>query len=372
VQAVGDESRPRSRDPASDRGGPARPGQGDFAALLAELVDVRDLREEARRLGLSPKGYRVDKAPAKVLAQALADPADPEAFGEAMALFVDAVTAGGAEDDGADGPVGGEAGAQGDSVSDDGEDDPEAVRARLERQNASLLEQLESWRRDLDRKDEQIDKAQALLARARERGDRLDERVHQEVELGSRLRAEAEDLRRRLVRAERAAAADRDVTAAQRQIEELQREQQAILESEEGLRRLIAARNARVRELEATVAELEELVPKGRRRKAPPPPATEPARVRVPHLTQGFYRSLEGKERRSVERAIHAILLFCTEGPAYPGLEAKQLEGQNLWSFRAALKLRVYFRFRDDGDIEVLALGDREDQNTLLRRFKDR
>ena len=66
------------------------------------------------------------------------------------------------------------------------------------------------------------------------------------------------------------------------------------------------------------------------------------------------------------------MFLFCDEGPAYPGLEVKQIEGQDLWSLRASLKLRVYFRPRDDGDVEIIALADREDQKTALRRLKDR
>jgi hypothetical protein len=56
---------------------------------------------------------------------------------------------------------------------------------------------------------------------------------------------------------------------------------------------------------------------------------------------------------------MQAALLFCTEGPGYPGLEVKQLEGVDLWSLRA------------DGDVDFVALADREDQNTMLRRLKD-
>ena len=92
----------------------------------------------------------------------------------------------------------------------------------------------------------------------------------------------------------------------------------------------------------------------------------------MPHFTAAFYRSLEGKERRAIERAIQAVFLFCTEGPSYPGLEVKALEGHTLWSMRASLKLRVYFAMRSDGDIDVEALADREDQHTTLRRLKER
>ena len=121
-------------------------------------------------------------------------------------------------------------------------------------------------------------------------------------------------------------------------------------------------------------AELESLIPASRRRKKKPmlPELEADRRILVPHFLPSFYKSLEGKERRSVERAIQAILLFCTEGHAYPGLEVKQLGGQDTWSLRASLGLRVYFRPLTDGDIEVIELGDREDQNTTLRRLKDK
>ena len=92
----------------------------------------------------------------------------------------------------------------------------------------------------------------------------------------------------------------------------------------------------------------------------------------VAALLPSFYKSLVGKERKSVERAFQAILLFCTEGHAYPGLEVKQLGGQDTWSLRASLGLRVYFTQRPDGDIELLELADREDQHTTLRRLKER
>ena len=92
----------------------------------------------------------------------------------------------------------------------------------------------------------------------------------------------------------------------------------------------------------------------------------------MPYLQPSFYKSLDGKERRSVERAWQALLLFCTEGHGYPGLEVKPMGGQDTWSLRASLGLRVYFRPRPDGDIDVLELGDREDQNTTLRRLKDK
>jgi hypothetical protein len=39
---------------------------------------------------------------------------------------------------------------------------------------------------------------------------------------------------------------------------------------------------------------------------------------------------------------------------------------------RASLGLRVYFVRREDGDIDVVEIADREDQHTTLRRIKER
>ena len=157
-------------------------------------------------------------------------------------------------------------------------------------------------------------------------------------------------------------------------LHELETEREGFLAADHAMRLQLARDRSRTRELEDEVAELESLIPASRRRKKKPmlPEPELQRRVLVPHFLPSFYKSLEGKERRSVERAIHAMLLFCTEGHGYPGLEVKQLGGQDTWSLRASLGLRIYFRNMEDGDIEVIELGDREDQNTTLRRLKER
>ena len=139
---------------------------------------------------------------------------------------------------------------------------------------------------------------------------------------------------------------------------DLEQELEARVAADEALRRQLAVERTTVRALEDEVKELEALLPKGRRRKVTAPPPPEPARFRLPHFLPSFYKSLVGKERKSVERAVQAVLLFCTEGPAYPGLEVKKLGGQETWSLRASLGLRVYFENRDDGDVDVVRLAD--------------
>ena len=159
-----------------------------------------------------------------------------------------------------------------------------------------------------------------------------------------------------------------------KQLVDLQRDVAALSESEAGLRRLLALRDTRIRDLERQVEGLEALIPASRRRKQKPMdelPATE-RRFIVPWFQPGFYRSLEGKDRKAVERAFQAVFLFCTEGHGYPGLETKALGGTRLWSVRASLKLRVYLAMRDDGDVDVIALADREDQDTMIKRLASR
>ena len=118
--------------------------------------------------------------------------------------------------------------------------------------------------------------------------------------------------------------------------------------------------------------ELEELVPPGKRKKKRMPPPPPPERFAVPHFTPTFLKSLDGKDRRSIEQAYHAVFMFCTEGSRYPGLQVKSLEAIDLWSLRASRRLRVYFRRRVDGDVEILELLDREEQETMLRRYRER
>jgi hypothetical protein len=227
-------------------------------------------------------------------------------------------------------------------------------------------------------KDAELQRARDELARAREASSRADQRGVDGEQRAERAEAEVSRLRGELerLRRERGAGAGRDSgdRELQHRVHELEQDRDALLGTDEALRRQLAVNQSRLRELEAEVAELEALLPKGRRRKkAPEPPApAEQKRFRLPYFTASFYKSLVGKERKSVERALQAILLFCTEGHAYPGLEVKQLGGLDTWSLRASLGLRVYFTPRPDGDVEFVELADREEQHTTLRRLKER
>lgn len=216
----------------------------------------------------------------------------------------------------------------------------------------------------------ELEKAREFTARLRVREGELGRRLGLERENAARLRAEVGSARQKLELAPKPPARQEDQV---RRVRELEGEIGALNEAIEGLHRLQALRASRIRDLEEQVSELSTAGPKSPGREAPPAdPPERTRRLQMPHFRALYYKSLEGKDRRSAVRALQAILLFCTEGHGYPSLEVKQIEGQSLWSLRASRKLRVYFEMREDGDVDVLALVDREDQHTALRRLKDR
>ena len=322
----------------------AKDGELPLALLLELLAPVVELRRLAQKFGVTPKGgFRIDKAPAHVLAKLLAERRERAQLEELVALLLPPADA---------------------READDGAD-----VARL----GELQQLLQLREAEANRMRGELERARESTARARER----------ETALEQRLAASAEELRRAQRESERRAGAALPIEAPDARVDkqlrsrlhELESERDGLAAADEALRRQLASDRSRLRELEAEVQELEALVPRSRRRKKkplPPPPPDE-RRFLLPRFTPSFYKSLEGKERRSIERAVQAVLLFCTEGHSYPGLEVKQIGGQDTWSLRASLALRVYFRqLPGAGEIELLELGDREDQNTTLRRLKDR
>lgn len=328
-----------------------------LSLLLQYLVPVQSLRVVAQKLGLTPKGgFRIERAPAKVLAPLLAEQRDKQQLDDVLSLLVPK---------------------------------PEEPPSSEESESRALMDGLAEARALLDLRDAEVHRLRTELERAREGQVRARER---EVALDRQVAVASEQLvvaKRSAVEAQEDAmktaaepAVTRDDKTLQHRLHELEAEREGFLATDEALRRQLARDHSRTRELEDEVAELESLIPASRRRKKKPmlPEPEQERRFLVPHFLPSFYKSLESKERRSVERALQAVLLFCTEGHAYPGLEVKQIGGQDTWSMRASLGLRVYFRPRagtkldggSGGDIEVLELGNREDQNTTLRRLKEK
>ncbi len=313
-----------------------------LAMLLELAVAPSRLREAARDLGLSPKGgFRLDKAPAHVLAPLLAEQREAKALETVLRLLLPAVPLPVADDVAAATPEAG----------------PEAEPLLVLRES------------ELQRARDELERAREAANRGRERETDLARRLQQREQELALLRGE-----RSQSRSSAPAEPGRDQKDLLRRVHDLENEREGFHAADQALRRQLAHNQSRLRELEAEVQQLDALLPKGKRRRKPQPEPqpSDDRRFRVPRFTAAFYKSLEGKDRRAVERAVQAILLFCTEGHAYPGLEVKQLGGQDTWSLRASLGLRVYFRPLADGDIELLELGDREDQNTTLRRLKEK
>lgn len=315
----------------------AHHGRVSLSRLLAAVVPVARLRELAKSLGLTPKGgHRIDRAKGQVLAGLLADATRAKVLEAACGLLAEHL-------------------------------EPPAVEDQPRKATDGAA--LERKERELSAAREELHKAREITSRQRQRLEELDHVRQRGQEQMARLRGEVERLNRQLGGKQSTSAEVKDQAV---QIHELLRELDELTQVETDQRRLLAAQQARIRELEEQVAELLSLVPRGRRKKEPPPaPPPLPERFRRPYFTQSFYKSLENKDRRSVEAAYQAILLFCTEGPGYPGLQVKQLESP-IWSFRAALKLRVYFTNRPDGDVDILELADRQEQSTVLRRLREK
>ncbi len=308
--------------------------------LLTEFVPIDRLRARARERGLSPKGFRIDSAPARALAQAMLRDLQPELLAEAAGEIVTLLRA--RAEPAPHQPTPASPAPTPDALA---EIDAELEKARV-RLAATVAAQ---------------QKAEARVAE-------LESRLALQAQQMARLRGDLETAERR-GHAASLATPGRDVVRA---LHEAEAELEVLGRSESEYRLRLAEQHTAMHTQAQRIEELEAMLPKDRRKRkaAPPPPPPPPAeRFRVPNFTSEFYRSLEGRDRRSVEAAFDAVFRFATAGYGYPGLEVKQLEGVNLWSMRAGIKVRVYFRPRADG-FDILAVGDREDQDTLLRRLR--
>jgi len=323
-------------------------GQLPLSLLLEVTVPLERLRAVALEINVAPKGFRVEKAPASALAPALAECKEPKDLDRVVALLFEPRKEG----------IAHPAPATDEPKSSPAEPSEATQALRFQEQESKRLQG-------------ELDRSRATGQRAAERESSLRRTMELQAEELQQLRAEVARLRDRAPAVAPSASTDAERELVRR-AHDLELEIEARTVADDALRRQLAADRSRIRVLESEIEELEALLPKGRKRKAPPPEPEPDKRCYVPYFLPSFYKSLIGKERKSVERAVQAVFLFCTEGHAYPGLEVKQLGGQDTWSMRASLGLRVYFTKRADGDIEVSELADREDQHTTLRRLKER
>ncbi len=313
-----------------------------LALLLEVLAPVQELRRFAKEFGLTPKGgFRIDKAPAHVLAPMLAALKDAKQLETVMRVLVPAVPEVAPARRAASG-------------KDSQGPDPALVEvtARADKLAAELT------------------RAQAAMERQRNRESGLRQNIEQAEAEVARLRSQL--AKSRTDKPVQTKPAKDDLAA---RVRELEQDLEARDAADEALRKQMAADRRRLRELEIAKAELEELLPRGKRRSKPraePETPVPERRVRLPYFRPSFYKSLATMDQRAVAQAFEAVWTYCTHGPSYPALQVKPMGGQDTWSMRAALALRVYFVPRDDGDIDVVEVANREDQPTMLRRLKER
>jgi hypothetical protein len=323
-------------------------GKVSLSMLIESLIPVKNLRDLAREHGVSPKGgYRMERAPAKVLAPALCELFESEALQDVCELLADHMTSSLVKKKNAE-----------------AEADAEKSRAP-----AHLEPVLKLKEQELEQAKAEVEKAREVAQGLRDRVDESNRRVHQHDERLTLLVKEIEACREeieRLGNAQPVVARDQSIKILSLE-KELEEQNQIELQQ----RIKLAEQAAEIRERDERIAELEELVPSGRKRKKKKLPKP-PENFAIPHFTPAFLKSLIGKDRRAVEHAYRAVFLFCTEGSRHPGLQVKSLDPSSVWSLRASRKLRVYFRRQPDGDVEILELLDRQEQDTMLRRYREK
>lgn len=340
-------------------------GRVSLSTLLESLVPVAKLRDLAREHGLSPKGFRIERAPAPTLASMLVQQDTPEVLEAACKILAETFFEDGSEDRSEVSPGSESAGAE------DAEGEAPVPRPGEPAASPPDLRPLLSLRdQELREAREELAKSHEVNQGLRDRSDELSRQ--QQIDRGqqTRLNAELDSLRGQLddSRSE-TPTVPRDQTTRIQSLEKDIDEQNQI----EFQHRVKQAELAgTIRDLEERVEELEALVPKGRRRKRLAEAAPIAHRFTLPSFTSGFLKSMVGKDLRAVEAAYRSIFLYCTEGSMHPGLQVKALEATNLFSLRASLKHRVFFRPRTDGGIDILELLDRQEQETALRRHREK
>ncbi|MCB9880649.1 MAG: hypothetical protein H6832_13535 [Planctomycetes bacterium] len=325
-------------------------GRFTFARLLAALLHEAALRELARAHGVKPKGFRVEKANADQLAEAVAEEfARSEPLRTAVARELESTT----------------------TVSSPRTSGEELTKSRdeLVRQR----DEVESKRRA-----DEVRKLERSTSRAmRSRDDavrQLEEARRTILELEARIAAKERDLDR-LMASIASTNVGEDEHAAAAEMARVLELEKALAEAEatdHANRHRIAELMSRIRELESENRELEDFLPRGEReRRKQVRKSYEDALRRttlLPRFEAEFFRSVEAlqvAERRQVFTALARLILF---GSDYPSLQFKSLKGTGgISSIRASEGLRIYF-VRTEDTVLILDCGQREQQDGWLKR----
>jgi hypothetical protein len=173
-----------------------------------------------------------------------------------------------------------------------------------------------------------------------------------------RLARERDELRARLQ-----AGTPAEVARLSAALEEAERRERALEADLEEARASAAALEARLRALEQA----------GPARAAPAAeeaPREPGANWRVPIFSAEFYESIRRWDRRVLRNAFEKAYRLA-EDWRHPSLRAIPLEGlPNYYRIRVASDVRLIYRLREGGQIELLSLIDREDLQRYIRNVK--
>lgn len=323
-----------------------------FARILELAFDHGTLRELASKHGTKPKGFRIERATAAQLADAIAtDFVDKKALREEVALAL--------AQEGSS-PVRSKAESQASA-------DPKLrlELQRLELEAAKLREKSAKAEQSALRASTSRDDALAQRAEAERRALELELRCTELEEAIERLE------HRLLEESEGAGCADESSETGAR-VRFLEAEVAARDERDEKQRIRIAELTSQVRALESENAELLDFLPRGererRKQKLRSYTADRRSTVLVPSFDDEFFRNVEEFDATSKRKIYAAVAKLILHGPEYPGLQTKALKGMDgLSSIRAADDLRVYLR-REGESVRIEACGNREQQEAFLKK----
>ena len=318
---------------------------------LAYLLDRPDLEELVRRFSLKIKGFRVERAPHRILLASLA-----KAFlqrGEVRRAVLGRIWARPTPQEGPS-----------------PQEPSPAVESREEREEEGLEEEVRGLK--------------ALVEEARREQSALELQARELQGELRKAKAAEEDFRRRALDAE----ADKrrleeqvrklkDLAPEAKAARDLKRRILALEEENERLRASLASLTSERTSLEKEVESWKSRArgKKGARqvRKEPPPslPADDQDQWRIPVFEREFREALLAQPAQEAQKILRTVFFACQD-PSYPSLNLKKLEGKgDLWSVRVDPGLRLIF-LREGKIFRFVAFTDREDQDTELKSLRER
>ncbi len=320
-------------------------GKAPLETWLAFLVPRETLEEFTRRFSLKIKGFRVEKAPDKILLASLAK-AVLEKGDVRRALLARLLEPPAAPSREAERSV------------PEGEEGPEPLEEEMEKLR-TRLEETRVERNVLELKEREL---QGELEKVRADEKKFHRRAL-EAEAGKR---KLEEQVRKL----------RELAPEAKQARDLKREVQALREENERLRAGLASLNTDRANLQRQV----EALRAGKGKKAPVEPKKEAPPIlpqedldqwHVPVFEKEFQEALLQAPSAEAAKILRTVFFACQD-PSYPSLNLKKLEGKgDLWSVRVDPGMRLIF-LREGKVFRFLVATDREDQDRELKSLRER